>query len=109
MKRIVALALSFALLCGRNLAADPSAETRQWAATCKTPPPARYVEAVDRLIGRMKEEQLWDKCGLLLFFAAHEGDSAAFNLKGAAVSKLVGGAEHQPGRAIKGNGTDASV
>ncbi len=109
MRRILVLFSLLAFYCGQNLAADVPPEARQWAAAGKTPPPARYTEAVGQLIARMQAEQLWDKCGLLLFFAAHEATTEAFNLKGGGTVKLVGGVEHQPGRAIKGNGVDGSV
>jgi hypothetical protein len=87
--------------------AAPSPEARAWADGCQHAPPPIYLEAVERLIERMKSANLWDKCGLLLFFAAHESSPAAFNLKGCPGGELHGGVQHIPGRGIKGNGVDA--
>ncbi|MBM3887825.1 MAG: hypothetical protein FJ279_04990 [Planctomycetes bacterium] len=87
--------------------ADEPIEARAWAQSCKQAPPV-YRKAVAELIAAMKAEKLWDKCGLLLFFAAHEATPQAFNLKGCPNGELRGGFEHIPGRALKGNGADAS-
>src|SRR4051794_18095519 len=107
MKHILSLVLLLVFCCAPLLAADISPEARKWADSCQTPPPARYTEAISKLITRMQEERIYDKCGLLLFCAAHEATAQAFNLKGGGGTvKLAGGVEHQPGRAIKGNGTD---
>jgi len=109
---VAAFAAAFAFAAPLHLplsAAEIPAEARAWAESCETPPPAIYRDAVGQLIAQMKAEGLWDKCGLLLFFAAHEATPAAFSLKGAAKTTLNGGAVHQLGRAIKGNGKDAFV
>src|SRR4051812_42193957 len=84
-------------LCMTSGAAELSPETQAWAAACQSPPPPNYTQAVDRIISRMKAEKLWEPCGLLLFFAAHEGTPAAFNLKGCPKGELKGATEHIPG------------
>src|SRR6266436_2375796 len=112
MKHTFAIALCTAhglLMPGVSARGDESnfsPESKAWAAACQQTPPALYTGAVSRLIERMKAEKLWDKCGLLLFFAAHESTPAAFNLKGCPNGVLNGGTQHIPGRALKGNGVD---
>src|SRR4051794_4765445 len=106
MHRILIL-LSLFAIAATAPAAEAPAEVRDWAAGCKSTPPPVYMGAAGRMVERMKAEGLWEKCGLLLFFAAHEGTPGAFNLKGCPAGELFGGAQHVPGRGLKGNGTDA--
>src|ERR1044072_6909443 len=89
--RVLILSLIFGVT---TLAAEPSPEVRAWAAGCRQPPPALYTGAADRVVERMKAEKLWDKCGLLLFFAAHDASPGAFHLKGCPRGELLGGTHH---------------
>src|SRR4051812_26155103 len=105
MKRLLCALLVCVLAAGARGEVPPEAQA--WASACQKSPPPLYQQAVGKMIERMKTEGLWEKCGLLLFFAAHEATPAAFNLKGCPNGVMVGGVEHQPGRALKGNGVDA--
>jgi hypothetical protein len=101
---VAVLALTFGASAVETIS-DP--DVQAWAASCKQPPPPVHAQAVSQLVASLKHEDLWDKCGLLLFFAAHEATPQAFNLKGCPQGELVGGFEHVPGRGLKGNGVDA--